>query len=239
MRTGGLHKFSLIDYPGKISAVVFTQGCNFRCPYCHNPGLVYPAMFSSPVPEQDVLSFLSRRKGLIDGVVITGGEPLLQQGLAEFIRAVKDMGFVVKLDTNGSRPAALEELLKARLPDYIAVDYKAPLRIYHRVAGTGVDTGAIISSVNAVTGSGIPYEIRTTLFSGLGREDISEMIMELQLMKTENYFLQAFKPYADCREDLAPLEVNAEHLYKSLCGFSRYGIRNISKEEQYQHVCHR
>ncbi len=239
MRTGGLQKLSLIDYPGKISAVVFTQGCNFRCPYCHNPGLVYPHMFSSPVPEQDVLSFLSRRKGLIDGVVITGGEPLLQQGLEEFIRAVKDMGFVVKLDTNGSNPAALEGLLKAGLVDYIAMDYKAPLRMYHRVAGVRLDTGDIIRSVNAVTGSGIPYEIRTTVFSGLGSDDISEMAAELQLMKAENYFLQAFKPCADCREDLAPREMNTEHLYRNLCGFSRYGIRNIPKEEQYHYVCHR
>ncbi|NOZ69069.1 MAG: anaerobic ribonucleoside-triphosphate reductase activating protein [Deferribacteres bacterium] len=239
MKTGGLHKLSLIDYPGKISAVVFTQGCNFRCPYCHNPGLVYPHLFSSPVPEHDILSFLSRRQGLIDGVVITGGEPLLQPGLEDFIRRVRDMGFSVKLDTNASNPARLEGLLKAGLIDYVAVDYKAPLRMYHMAAGTAVDTGDIVRSVTAVTGSGIPYEVRTTLFSGLGSDDITEMAEELHMMKAENYFLQAFRPYADCGEDLAPREINLGRLYETLCGFSSYGIRNITKEEQCHYVCYR
>ena len=239
MRTGGLHKFSLIDYPGKISAVVFTQGCNFRCLYCHNPGLVYPALFNQPEREEDLLSFLARRKGLIDGVVITGGEPLLQEGLEVFIRAVREMGFFVKLDTNGSKPERLEGLLKAGLIDYIAMDYKAPLRMYHRIAGAGVETVEIIRSVNVITGSGMPYEIRTTLFSGLSSGDVAEMIMELQLMKVENYFLQAFKPYTDCREDLSPLDMNIEHLYKNLSGFRRYGIRNISKEEKNNYAGHR
>ncbi|VAX27703.1 Ribonucleotide reductase of class III (anaerobic), activating protein, partial [hydrothermal vent metagenome] len=123
MTIGGLQKFSLIDYPGKISAIVFMQGCNFRCAYCHNRELVYPHLFKEPIPENAILSFLDSRKGLLNGVVVTGGEPLLQDDLGEFLGQVKAMGYRIKLDTNGSRPDRLEELLSKGLVDYMAMDY--------------------------------------------------------------------------------------------------------------------
>lgn len=135
MQIGGLQKFSLLDYPGKISAVVFTQGCNFRCPYCHNPELVDPARYQECLPEEEIFSFLETRRGKLEAVTVTGGEPTLQKSLAPFLRRIKDMGFLVKLDTNGSRPDVLEELLRQKLIDYIAMDIKAPLEKYEAVTG--------------------------------------------------------------------------------------------------------
>jgi pyruvate formate lyase activating enzyme len=135
MKIGGLQKFSLLDYPGKISAVVFTQGCNFRCPYCHNPELVDPERFQECIPEDEIFAFLETRRGKLEAVTVTGGEPTIQNGLSSFVRRIKDMGFMVKLDTNGSRPEVLEELIRHKLIDYIAMDIKAPLEKYEAVTG--------------------------------------------------------------------------------------------------------
>ncbi|HPO83020.1 MAG TPA: anaerobic ribonucleoside-triphosphate reductase activating protein, partial [bacterium] len=125
MLIGGLHKLSLIDYPGKLSAVVFTRGCNFRCPYCHNPELIEDNG-GDIIDEEEVFSFLDERKGKLDGVVMTGGEPTLQSDIAEFLEKVKRLGFFVKLDTNGSYPERIKELIDRKLLDYIAMDIKAP-----------------------------------------------------------------------------------------------------------------
>ena len=129
MHIGGLQRFSLVDYPGRVSAVVFLQGCNFRCPYCHNPHLVYPMLFEDPMEEADVLQYLDKRRGMIQGVVISGGEALLQERLAGFLGHIKGMGYPVKLDTNGSFPDHLEMLAAKGLVDYVALDYKAPARM--------------------------------------------------------------------------------------------------------------
>ena len=122
MNIGGIEKFSLIDYPGKISAIVFTQGCNFRCGYCHNPELVFPSLFRSSISEENVFSFLKKRIGKIQALVITGGEPTIQEDLIDFIKKVKQLGFLVKLDTNGSNPKVIKEIIKAKLVDYIAME---------------------------------------------------------------------------------------------------------------------
>ncbi|MCX5829703.1 MAG: anaerobic ribonucleoside-triphosphate reductase activating protein, partial [Deltaproteobacteria bacterium] len=122
MKIGGLQKVSLIDYPGKVGAVVFTQGCNFRCPYCHNPELVNPTLFREPIPEEDILAFLKTRRGKLDAVTVTGGEPTLQEGLSSFLQQIKDLGFLVKIDTNGSLPAMIGILLEKGLVDYFAMD---------------------------------------------------------------------------------------------------------------------
>ena len=132
MTIGGFQPFSLSEFPGKISAVVFCQGCNFRCPYCHNPELVDPGRFTPAWPEDRVMRELASRRGKIQGVVITGGEPTLQRDLERFIREVRDLGFAVKLDTNGSDPETLERLLAARLLDHVGLDVKAPPRILRR-----------------------------------------------------------------------------------------------------------
>lgn len=176
MMIGGFQSFSLSEFPGKISAVVFCRGCNFRCPYCHNPELVDPERFATTWPEDQVVRELSSRRGRVQGVVITGGEPTLQPDLKRFIREMRDLGFAVKLDTNGSDPAALESLLDARLLDHIGLDVKAPPRAYPAVARVVIDPSSITRSIAVVIGSGVDHEIRTTwLPSLLSPEDLFEI----------------------------------------------------------------
>jgi pyruvate formate lyase activating enzyme len=167
MRIGGLQKVSLIDFPGNVSAVVFTQGCNFRCPYCHNEELVYPELFSPVVKEERVFSHLHKRKKLLDGVVISGGEPTLQKDLEIFIREVKRMGFRIKLDTNGSNPDMIEHLLSMGFVDYVAMDVKAPLEKYEVLAGKKIDTEKIACSIALIRSSGVDHLFRTTVFRPL------------------------------------------------------------------------
>lgn len=167
MLIGAIQKTTLIDYPGKISALVFTQGCNFRCPYCHNPELVEPSLFTPPVPEEEVLAFLAKRRGLLDALVVTGGEPLLHADIKAFLRRVKAMGYLVKVDTNGSRPTVLEEILAGALVDYIAMDIKAPLEKYPIVTARPVDIEAIRASIGLIKQADVPYEFRTTLARSL------------------------------------------------------------------------
>lgn len=161
MNIGGLHRCSLVDYPGRPAAVVFTQGCNFRCWYCHNPELVY-APSQRFIPWPTIVEFLVRRRGLLQAVVFSGGEPTLQPDLPEVLAEVRNLGYRIKLDTNGSRPDALENLVRRRLVDFIAMDVKAPLRMYTAVAGVPVDTGAIATAVQIIRDSGIAHQFRTT-----------------------------------------------------------------------------
>lgn len=192
MLIGGLHKLSLIDYPGKLSAVIFTRGCNFRCPYCHNPELI-ESNGGDIIEEDKILSFLDERKGKLDGVVVTGGEPTLQSEIVEFLERIKRLGFLVKLDTNGSYPERIKELIDRKLLDYIAMDIKAPLYKYNRTTLTSIDTERIVESIHLIMNSGIDYEFRTTVVrSLLSRDDfpkIGEMIKSAKL-----FVLQEFRP---------------------------------------------
>ena len=166
MKIGGLQKLSLIDYPGKTCAVIFTQGCNFRCSYCHNPELVYPEFFAEPIPFEHVYEFLKTKAGLLDGVVFSGGEPTLQEDLIDRIQDVRSLGHAVKLDTNGSNP----DILSVVLPylDYVAMDIKAPIGDkYARVCGTPVDDYNIRVSIFLIKASGIRHEFRTTFYKRL------------------------------------------------------------------------
>lgn len=191
MLIGGLQPLSLIDYPGMVACVLFTQGCNFRCSFCHNPELVDPKLFGSPIPIKEILSFLKKRKGFLDGVVICGGEPLLQDGLLGFIERVKGMGYMVKLDTNGSLPERLLPLLPSI--DYIAMDIKAPLPRYRDITITRVDEEKIRRSIHIIKGSKKGYEFRTTLpKSRLSKDDIIEIGREIK--GAELYVLQRFSP---------------------------------------------
>jgi pyruvate formate lyase activating enzyme len=193
MVVGGLQRFSLIDFPGKVSCVVFTQGCNFRCPYCYNRSLVLPEYYEEPVPREVVFRFLKKRRGLLDGVVITGGEPTVQEGLEEFIDQVKSLGYAVKLDTNGSHPEILRRLISGGLLDYIAMDIKAPLRKYEEVVGVNFETGNIVRSIFLIMSSGVPYEFRTTIVDGLLSEgDIIEI--GKMVAGAERFALQSFVP---------------------------------------------
>lgn len=162
MKIVGFEKSSLIDYPGKISAVVFTQGCNFRCSYCHNPQLVYPHLFTQLLSIDGIFEFLEIRKKLLDAVTISGGEPTLQRGLIPFIERIKNMGFLVKLDTNGSMPDILKEILTNGLIDFVAMDIKAPFEKYDRVCDVGVCIIKIKESIRMIEASGISFQFRTT-----------------------------------------------------------------------------
>lgn len=160
----GLQKVSIIDFPQKISAVVFTGGCNFRCPYCHNPELVVGWEKLPTIEEEDILTFLKGRKGLLDGLCITGGEPTMHNKLQDFIEEVISLGFKVKLDTNGSIPLMIEEILRRNLIDYIAMDIKATPEKYDIASGTRVNFRDIKKSVRLIMDSEIDYEFRTTVF---------------------------------------------------------------------------
>jgi len=190
MEIYGLQKLTLLDFPGKTACIVFTGGCNFRCPYCYNPTLVFRK--EDVINEADFFTFLEKRKGLLDGVSISGGEPTLQNGLCDFVTKVKAMGFAVKLDTNGTNPDVLSMLYKEQLLDYVAMDVKSSFASYHTVAGTTVDINAIMRSINIIMQSNVPYEFRTTLISEYHDEqavsDISEAISG-----AKQYFLQAFR----------------------------------------------
>ncbi|RKY56579.1 MAG: anaerobic ribonucleoside-triphosphate reductase activating protein [Candidatus Neomarinimicrobiota bacterium] len=192
MIIGGFQKFSLIDYPGKIGAIVFTQGCNFRCPYCHNPELVKPRMFKEPIPEEIVLDFLEKRRGMLEGVVITGGEPLLQKDLSIFLRNIKKMGYAIKLDTNGSFPERLKEIINDKLVDYIAMDIKAPLEKYGFISGVNVNTEDIRRSIKIIMHSDLDYQFRTTVVKSLLSIEDVKKICEL-INSARSYVLQKFK----------------------------------------------
>lgn len=187
---GGMEKFTLIDYPGKIACMVYTIGCNFRCPYCHNPELVDETV-ETRITEPEFFCFLSARRDMLDGVVITGGEPTMHDDLPDFMREVKNRGFLVKLDSNGTRPEMLRETIEQGLVDYIAMDIKSPLATYGNVAARPVDTKAIRESVKLLIGSNIEYEFRTTLIKGmLSPKDIEQIGKEIRGAK--RYVLQKF-----------------------------------------------
>jgi len=191
MKIGGLQRVSLIDYPGYISAIIFTQGCNFKCPYCHNPELVNPDLFRTPIKVSEVIDFLESRKGKLDAVSICGGEPTIQDNVISFIRQIKKMGFAVKLDTNGSVPNVLKTLIADNMLDFIAMDVKAPLDKYRDIVKANVNQDAIQESIRLVLNAKIPYEFRTTIVeSQLDENDI------LQIGKMINgaghYVLQNF-----------------------------------------------
>jgi pyruvate formate lyase activating enzyme len=193
MKIGALQKVSLIDYPGEICAIVFTQGCNFRCPYCHNPELVNPELYNERLPEEVIFSFLAKRKGKIDAVTITGGEPTIQHGLIDFVKRVRKKGYSIKIDTNGSNPEVIEKLLSMKMLDYIAMDIKSPAEKHKIVTRSQINFDTIKQTIELIMKSGIPYEFRTTALKKLLEEndilDIASLIKNARL-----YVLQQFIP---------------------------------------------
>ncbi|MDR2066415.1 MAG: anaerobic ribonucleoside-triphosphate reductase activating protein [Endomicrobium sp.] len=160
MKIAGLQKLSLIDYPQIPAAIIFTQGCNMKCPYCHNRQLVYPNLFENLLNEEEIFKFLKKRTGLLKGVVITGGEPTIQKDLVEFILKIKNLGFLVKLDTNGTNPNVLQELISKKLIDFIAMDIKADFTKYSTFFNG--DLNLIKLSIHIIKFSGIRHLFRTT-----------------------------------------------------------------------------
>ena len=195
---------TLIDYPGKIAATVFTVGCNFRCPFCHNPELVLSSQFTVSANdntlEKEFFEFLRTRQGKLDGVCITGGEPTLQADLVEFIAKIKKLGFAVKLDSNGTRPDVLRELFKKKLVDYLAMDIKSNLANYEKVCEAQVDLERIKDSVELIKNSGVDYEFRTTVVPGLHQEKDFKEIVEW-LAGSRRYVLQKYQDYGKILND--------------------------------------
>lgn len=198
MEIGGFQKTTLLDYPGHVAATVFTVGCNYRCPFCQNAGLVLGksknAEILERIPEVEVLSYLAKRKNVLEGVCISGGEPTLQRDLATFCYQLKNLGYLVKLDTNGSNPKVIRELYEANLIDYVAMDVKAGREKYRDACGLVelCELQTINQSVNFLMDSGIDYEFRTTLVKGLHTKEDIEDLGNL-LAGAKRYFLQNYK----------------------------------------------
>ncbi len=195
MQIGGLQKLTLIDYPEKLACTVFLAGCNFRCPWCYAPELVLPEEIGKnpKIEKKELFDFLRKRKGKLEGVVICGGEPTLHEELSSFIKEVKEEGFLIKLDTNGSRPEVLKKLIEKKLVDYVAMDVKTPLCDYEKAAASDFDTEKIKESIRLLLEGKTDYEFRTTVVPGIhGKEEIKKMGEEIKGAK--RYFLQNFLP---------------------------------------------
>lgn len=190
MNVQGYQKLTLLDYPGRTACTVFTGGCNLRCPFCHNAGLVRTPL-AGPNLTDEVLEYLQKRRGILDGVCVTGGEPLLQPDLEGFLRKVKEMGYAVKLDTNGMLPQRLAALLATKLVDYVAMDIKSSPDGYAAATGTDADVSAVTDSLSILRQSGIPFELRTTAVRGLHTEADFAAIGEW-LGEVPAYFIQRF-----------------------------------------------
>ena len=192
MILGGLQKLTLLDFPGTVACTVFTVGCNLRCPFCHNPALVFNPPEDMRISEDEFFAFLKKRQGILDGVAITGGEPLLHADIGEFIAKIKAMGYKVKLDTNGTYPDRLEKILAEGNVDYVAMDLKNTFEKYAKTVGIdGFDVSLIRRSIELIQKSGVAYEFRTTVVSPLHEAGDFETIAK-QVEGTEKYFLQSF-----------------------------------------------
>lgn len=189
----GLQKMTLLDFPGRVACTVFSSGCNFRCPFCHNAGLVLPDADRSMLLDQtEILAFLRKRQGLLDGVCLTGGEPLLFEENLAFLREIKALGYAVKLDTNGAFPERLKQAVTDGLADYVAMDIKNAPDSYSETAGLRVDMERIRESVNFLLSGAVPYEFRTTVVLPYHTEERMESIGKW-IAGTEKYFLQQYK----------------------------------------------
>ena len=200
MNIQGIQKLTLLDFPDRTACTVFTGGCNMRCPFCHNASLVLRPGENPAYFEEEIYAFLKKRQGILDGVAITGGEPLLQHGLREFILQVRELGFAIKLDTNGSYPDRLAALMDEGLLDYVAMDVKNSREKYAQTVGIkGFDTAPIEQSIALLRSSGVSFELRTTVVKELhSAEDIEDMGVWLQ--GDHAHFLQGFIDSGDLIE---------------------------------------
>jgi len=192
MVIAGMQKLTLLDYPGHMACIIFTKGCNFNCSFCQNSGLICNTQDEEYIKETEVLEYLEKRKKVLDGLVISGGEPTLQKDLKEFIKKVKGIGLKVKLDTNGYNPKFLQELLDENLLDYVAMDVKADMKNNPQVIGKGIIIERIKESINILIDSSIDYEFRTTIIKGIHDVDKIKEILELIGPKSK-YYIQNFK----------------------------------------------
>ena len=212
MTIKGLAKLTLLDYPGRVACTVFTGGCNLRCPFCHNASLATRAGEVDSIPEDEVLSFLKKRQGILTGVCITGGEPLLNPDIDEFIKNVRDLGYAVKLDTNGCFPERLRALIDAGLLDYVAVDVKNSPESYAKTVGIkDFDVSPIKKTVELLKEGRVPYELRTTVVKELHSDSDFEAIGKW-IEGADGYYLQCFADSGDLIGDglTAPVKADLE-----------------------------
>ena len=225
VRIGGLIKSSLIDYPSKLSAVIFFQGCNFRCPSCYNTNVVLPEKFGDLLDIEETLAFLKKRRTVLDAVVLLGGEPLIQPELEDFVLQLKEMGYLIKLDTNGSDSIKIERMLDKGLLDYIAMDVKSPLDFesYHAVSACSEkEFEQVLKSIRLLKTERVMYEFRTTLVPG--QIEMNEILkIAEQLKGSKRYIVQNFFSQA-------PNYVDA--LFKQKESFSRFDLEKIANEVQ-------
>lgn len=217
MEIKGLQKTTLLDFPERVACIVFLPGCNFRCPFCHNPDLVSNADDIPSIPEKDIMDFLDRRSATLDGVVVTGGEPTLQSQLPVFIHKIKSKGLEVKLDTNGTNPDMLQELVDGRLLDYIAMDIKAPLAKYEKTVMARVDIAKVKQSISIIRDCGVEYEFRSTIVPKLHSQD-DVMQMGKELNGSRRFALQQFKP-----------EVTLDASYREMVPYPVSTLKDMAK----------
>lgn len=191
MLISGLQKLTLLDFPQVVSCIVFTQGCNFRCPFCHNSALV-EGENEEVISAEEIFDFLKKRKGLLDGVVITGGEPLIQKDIRDFVERLKEMGYLVKLDTNGTNPQKLKELVEAKLIDYVAMDIKNSPEGYEKATGVATLLDKVTESKDFLLKATVPYEFRTTVVKGIHTKE-SLISLAKWIEGAHQYFLQQYK----------------------------------------------
>jgi len=214
---GGVQKTTLIDFPGKVAAIVFTQGCNFRCGYCHNPSLLLnKEKVVNNYTTKDFFSFLQTRIGKLDGVVITGGEPTLQSGLYDFIKEIKQMGFAVKLDTNGTNPDVIKKLLNYNLLDYIAMDIKAPIEKYENIVCRNIKQENILRSIYLIINCKIDYEFRTTVIKSQLSPNDFEKIGQM-INGAKRYYMQKFVPSEILDKNLINEQTYTDNEFKTIC----------------------
>ena len=213
MNIAGVQKVTLLDYPGKVACEIFTQGCNFECPFCQNSGLI-PITNTGEFSEEEIFEYLVLRKKILDGVVITGGEPTVQKDLKGFIKKIKDLGLLVKLDTNGGNPKVLQELIDEKLVDYVAMDIKNIFNKYNITAGKKINLDNIKKSIEILKASKIDYEFRTTIIKEM--HSLDDIISICKLVGDAKYYLQNF-------------EDSENVLNHSLHGFSREELLFIDK----------
>lgn len=220
MKICGIQKLTLLDYPSKTACTVFTGGCNFRCPFCHNASLVVDTDFDEAMTNDEFFSFLRKRKGVLDGVCITGGEPLIHNDVEDFIREIKSLGYLVKLDTNGSFPDKLKRLVESGIVDYVAMDIKNSKENYFLASGTqDIDISKIEESVEFLKEKTVDYEFRTTAVKGIHTEnDFNNIAMWIS--SDSKYFIQNYIDSGDTID-------GRTHINPSFSGFSKEEIEHF------------
>lgn len=229
-KIAGFNKLSLLDYPGKMACIIFTKGCNFKCNYCHNSSLVLDKKIPL-ISHEEIFDYLEKRKNVLEGVVISGGEPTIQKGLVEFITKIKEIGYKVKLDTNGSNPKILKELIEKSLVDYVAMDIKNVFEKYNLTTDSTVNINNIKKSIDILKENKIDFEFRTTIVREYHTlEDIKKLI---EYTSGYKYYLQNFEDNDTViKSGLTPFtKIELETIYNCKEVYNHFEIRNYTKKE--------